>query len=70
MRSKIIILVLAVVAIVEFISVIQMSDRASYWMNRSEAAENYIRALESDFPEYIDTTSGGDEYSEYYEYVN
>lgn len=30
-------------------------------------AEKYIERLESDFPEYIDTTSGTDEYSEYYD---
>lgn len=30
------------------------------------AAHNYINRLESDFPEYIDTTSGSDEYSNYY----
>lgn len=30
------------------------------------AAHNYINKLESDFPEYIDTTSGSDEYNEYY----
>lgn len=29
-------------------------------------AHNYINKLESDFPEYIDTTSGSDEYNEYY----
>lgn len=29
-------------------------------------AERYIERLESDFPEYIDTTSGTDEYSQYY----
>lgn len=31
-------------------------------------AERYIERLESDFPEYIDTTSGTDEYSEYYDW--
>ena len=31
-------------------------------------AERYIKRLESDFPEYIDTTSGTDEYSEYYDW--
>lgn len=31
-------------------------------------AERYIEKLESDFPEYIDTTSGTDEYSEYYDW--
>ena len=30
------------------------------------AAHNYINRLESDFPEYIDTTSGTDEFSNYY----
>lgn len=29
-------------------------------------AERYIERLESDFPEYIDTTSGTDEFSNYY----
>ena len=29
-------------------------------------AKRYINRLEEDFPEYIDTTSGTDEYSEYY----
>ena len=29
-------------------------------------AERYIERLESDFPEYIDITSGTDEFSNYY----
>lgn len=29
-------------------------------------AKAYINDLESDFPEFIDTTSGGDAYSGYY----
>lgn len=29
-------------------------------------AKAYINDLESDFPEFIDITSGGDAYSEYY----
>lgn len=29
-------------------------------------AKAYINDLESDFPEFIDTTSGGDAYSKYY----
>lgn len=29
-------------------------------------AERYIKRLESDFPEYIDTTSRTDEFSNYY----
>lgn len=33
-------------------------------------AKAYINDLENDFPEFIDTTSGGDAYSEYYDKVN
>ena len=40
MKKNIIIVVLAVVAIVSFISTYQMSSRASYWMNRCDAAES------------------------------
>lgn len=29
-------------------------------------AKAYINDLENDFPEYIDTTSGGDAYSDWY----
>lgn len=67
MKKDFIIAVLAVIIAVLFVSVVQMSDRASYWMKRYDAASRYIKDLENDFPEYIDTTSGGDAYSEYYE---
>lgn len=30
------------------------------------AADDYINALESDFPDYIDVTAEGDEYHRYY----
>lgn len=33
-------------------------------------AKAYINDLENDFPEFIDTTSGGDAYSEYYSKIN
>ena len=32
-------------------------------------AKTYINNLENDFPEYIDTTSDGDAYSEYYDKI-
>lgn len=35
---------------------------------RYDAAAAYIDDLETDFPEYIDVTSGHDSYSEYYNY--
>jgi hypothetical protein len=34
--------------------------------DRLDIADKYIKELENDFPEYIDTTSGSDAYSEYY----
>ena len=68
MKKNFIIAILAITSIMAFISTKQMASEASYWMNRSEAAEDYIEALESDFPDYIDTTSGTDAYSDYYEY--
>ena len=33
-------------------------------------AKAYINDLESDFPEFIDTTSEGDAYSEYYNKID
>ena len=33
-------------------------------------AKAYINDLENDFPEFIDTTSGGDAYNEYYSKIN
>lgn len=36
--------------------------------NRLDAAVDYIQRLEQDFPEFIDTTSGSDEYSNWYNY--
>lgn len=36
-------------------------------INRAKA---YINDLENDFPEYIDTTSGGDAYSDWYKRID
>lgn len=33
-------------------------------------AKAYIDDLENDFPEYIDTTSGGDAYGEWYDKIS
>ena len=70
MNKNIIIAVLAVVAIVSFISAYQMSSRASYWMNRCGAAEEVINRVESDMTDYVlDVLSEGDEYIEWYNLV-
>lgn len=67
MKKNIIIVVLAVVAIVSFISTYQMSSRASYWMNRCDAAEAVIDRWANDDEDYfLDVIMEGDEYMEWY----
>lgn len=69
MKKNIIIVVLAVVAIVSFISSYQMSSRASYWMQRCDAAEEVINRVEADMPDYVmDVLCEGDEWSIWLEY--
>ena len=53
MKKNIIIVVLAVVAIVSCISTYQMSNEASYWMNRCSAAEEVINQVEEDQENYV-----------------
>ena len=62
MTKNIIIVVLLLIAGVLAGICIYQSDT----INRAKA---YINDLESDFPEFIDTTSGGDTYSEYYDKI-
>lgn len=38
--------------------------------NRITICKDYIERLEEDFPDYLDVTSGTDEYYFYYEYIN
>ena len=69
MKKNIIIVVLAVMAIISFISTYQMSSRASYWMNRCDAAEEVIDRVEEDMPDYVmDVLCEGDEWSIWLEY--
>lgn len=37
-----------------------------YQNDRLTSAKHYIEALEKDYPDFIDTTSGTDAYSEWY----
>ena len=63
-----IIVVLAIVAVVALIEVSKMSDRASYWMNRCEAAENVIERVELDNENYVlDVLCESDAWYEWYE---
>ena len=68
MKKNIIIVVLAVVAIVSFISSYQMSSRASYWMQRCDAAESVIDRMADDNEDYfLDVIMEGDEYMEWFD---
>ena len=68
MKKNIIIVVLTVVAIVSFISTYQMSSRASYWMNRCDAAEAVIDRWANDDEDYfLDVIMEGDEYMEWFD---
>lgn len=57
-KNTAIVILLLIVAILTGVTVYQ-SDRLHY-------AEEYINALENDYPDFIDTTSGTDAYSDWY----
>lgn len=67
MKKNCIIAVLAVLVIVLFASVRSMSNEASYWMERCDAAESVIDRMADDNEDYfLDVIMEGDEYSEWY----
>lgn len=61
MKKNLIISVLTVLLVLVLISLNHMT-------NRVDAAISYINDLESTYPDYVDTVSGGDAYSEWYNY--
>ena len=48
------------------VAVATLTGLSLYLYKRVQVAKAYISVLESDFPDYIDTTSGTDEFWEYY----
>lgn len=69
MKKNVIIVVLSVLVIMLFASVKSMSSRASYWMNRCDAAEEVIDRVEADMPDYVmDVLCEGDEWNIWLEY--
>lgn len=69
MKKSVIIVVLSVLVIMLFASVRKMSNEASYWMNRCDAAEEVIDRVESDRPDYVmDVLCEGDEWNIWLEY--
>lgn len=68
MKKNVIIVVLSVLVIVLFASVKSMSSRASYWMNRCDAAEAVIDRMADDNEDYfLDVLMEGDEYMEWFD---
>lgn len=68
MKKNCIIVVLVVLVIMLFASVKSMSSRASYWMNRCDAAEAVIDRMADDNEDYfLDVLMEGDEYMEWYD---
>lgn len=66
--KNIIIATLVIISIVSFISTYQMSSRASYWMNRCDAAEALIDEM-ADYDEdlFLDVFMEGDCYNTWYQ---
>lgn len=68
MKKNVIIVLLVVLVIMLFASVRSMSSRASYWMDRCDAAESVINRMADDNEEYFfDVIMEGDEYSEWFD---
>ena len=48
---------------------IGLAMACNHLTNRLDAAVDYIDALETDFPEYLDITAKGDAYDVWYKYL-
>lgn len=55
-------LIIAVLVLLLMLSMIALN----YMTTRVDAARAYITELENCYPDYVDTVSGGDAYSEWY----
>ena len=58
------------IIVVLVLIVLALTGVCVYQSDTISRAKAYINDLENDFPEYIDTTSGGDAYSDWYERVD
>ena len=59
MKKNLVILILSIFLVLTLIALNHMT-------NRVDAAISYINDIESTYPDYVDTVSGGDAYSEWY----
>lgn len=65
--KNIIIATLVIISIVSFISTYQMSSRASYWMNRTFAAEEVLEEMiDSNEDYFLDVVMERDCYNTWY----
>ena len=65
--KNIIIAILVILSIVSFISTYQMSSRASYWMNRTFAAEEVLNEMiDSNEDYFLDVVMERDCYNTWY----
>ena len=65
--KNIIIAILVIISIVSFISSYQMSSRASYWMNRTLAAEEVLNEMiDHDEDYFLDVVMERDCYNTWY----
>ena len=58
------------IIVVLVLMVLALTGVCVYQSDTISRAKAYINDLENDFSEYIDTTSGGDAYSNWYERVD
>ena len=66
--KNIIIATLVIISIVSFISTYQMSSRASYWMNRTLAAEEVLdEMIDHDEDYFLDVVMERDCYNTWYQ---
>lgn len=61
MNKNLIITVLTIMLVLAMITI-------NHLTNRVDDAREYIKDLELTYPDYVDTVSGGDAYSEWYNY--
>ena len=61
MNKNLIITVLTIMLVLAMITI-------NHLTNRVDDAREYIKDLESTYPDYVDTVSGGDSYNEWYNY--
>lgn len=68
MKKNIIILVLAIISIISLTSVSSMSERASYWMQRCDAAEEVLdEMIDHDEDYFLDVVMEGNCYNTWYQ---